>query len=112
LRGITKRYRGSTVVDGLDLTLADGDFLALVGPSGCGKTTTLRMIAGLAMPDAGTLRIRGRDHTYSPPHRRDTTLVFQSYALFPHRTVAQNIEYGLRRRRVPRAERTKRVAEV
>ncbi len=112
LSGITKRYRNATVVDALDLTLAEGDFLALVGPSGCGKTTTLRMIAGLAMPDAGTLHIRGRDRTYSAPHKRDTTLVFQSYALFPHRTVAQNVEYGLRRRKVPKAERATRVAEA
>lgn len=112
LIGITKRYRNSTVVDALDLTLKEGDFLALVGPSGCGKTTTLRMIAGLAMPDDGLLRIRGRERTYSPPHKRDTTLVFQSYALFPHRTIAQNVEYGLRRRRVPKDERADRVAEA
>lgn len=100
------------MVDSLDLALNDGDFLALVGPSGCGKTTTLRMIAGLALPDAGSLRIHGTDRTYAPPHKRDTTLVFQSYALFPHRTVAQNVEYGLRRRGVPRAERAIRVAEA
>lgn len=112
LSGITKRYRQTVVVDSLDLTLDDGDFLALVGPSGCGKTTTLRMIAGLALPDAGTLRIHGNERTYAPPHKRDTTLVFQSYALFPHRTVAQNVEYGLRRRGVSRAERTARVAEA
>lgn len=112
LSGITKRYRQTTVVDSLDLTLDDGDFLALVGPSGCGKTTTLRMIAGLALPDAGSLHIHGVDRTYAPPHKRDTTLVFQSYALFPHRTVAQNVEYGLRRRGVPRAERVTRVAEA
>ncbi len=112
LAGITKRYRAATVVDNLSLRVDQGEFLALVGPSGCGKTTSLRMVAGLVVPDAGRILIEGRDVTYAPSHKRDAIMVFQSYALFPHKSVAENVAYGLRRRKVGKEERRRRVAEA
>ncbi len=110
LERVTKRFPGGvTAVDTVDLRVAAGEFFSLLGPSGCGKTTTLRMIAGFEIPDEGTIRVGERDLTRIPVHRRDMGMVFQSYALLPHRTVAENVAFGLRMRKVPRAEITDRV---
>jgi spermidine/putrescine transport system ATP-binding protein len=99
LTSLTKRFGPFTAVDGLDLTIAQGSFFALLGPSGCGKTTTLRMIAGLEQPTVGEIRIGGQDITYDKPYRRPVNTVFQSYALFPHLNVWENVAFGLKRRR-------------
>jgi putative spermidine/putrescine transport system ATP-binding protein len=112
LRGLRKEFGKVVAVDGIDLDIADGEFFAILGPSGSGKTTVLRMIAGFESPTSGAIQLGGVDATRIPPFRRDVNTVFQDYALFPHMTVAQNIEYGLRVRRVPRAERSRRVAEA
>lgn len=113
LAGVTKRFDGAVLaVDSLDLVIEDGEFMVLVGPSGCGKTTALRMIAGLEVPDEGTITIGDRDVTDRPPRDRDIAMVFQNYALYPHLTVARNLGFGLKQRRVPRAEIERRVAEV
>jgi iron(III) transport system ATP-binding protein len=120
LSHITKRYpaAATSAVDGLDLTVNDGDFMCLLGPSGCGKTTTLRMIAGLEQPTAGSISVDDRvldsvdRGVFVPPERRGMGLVFQSYALWPHMTIRQNTEYGLRLRKVTRAERRRRADEV
>ena len=120
LTGVTKRYpRGTTnAVDGLDLMIDHGDFMCILGPSGCGKTTTLRMIAGLEQPTAGSISVDGRvldsveRGVFVPPERREMGLVFQSYALWPHMTIRQNTEYGLRLRKIARAERVRRADEV
>ncbi len=112
LQGLTRRYGANTVVDGVDLDVAEGELVALLGPSGCGKTTTLRMVAGFVEPSAGTVRIAGKDVTHAPPHGRDTGMVFQSYALFPHMTVAGNVAFGLEMRGVGKAEREARVLEA
>src|ERR1700743_2309359 len=88
-----------TAVRDVDLTVADGEFFVLLGPSGCGKTTLLRMLAGLEIADAGTVRIGGRDVTTLPPRQRDLAMVFQNYAVFPHLTVFQNIAFGLKMKR-------------
>jgi spermidine/putrescine transport system ATP-binding protein len=109
LAGVTKRFGSLPAVDSLDLSLAQGEFFTLLGPSGCGKTTTLRMIAGFETPSEGTIRIDGADVEALPPHRRPTNTVFQSYALFPHLSVADNVACGLKRRKVPKAEISKRV---
>lgn len=103
LWGVRKEFGGHVAVDGVDLEVPEGSFFALLGPSGCGKTTTLRMVAGLEQPSAGTVSIGGRDVTGTPAHRRPVNTVFQSYALFPHLSVLQNVEFGLRRKRVPDA---------
>jgi spermidine/putrescine transport system ATP-binding protein len=103
LEGVTKRFGGTTAVDGVSLRLWPGEFLSLLGPSGCGKTTTLRMIAGFVLPDAGRVLYRGQEITYEPPYRRDVGLVFQSYALFPHMTVAENVAFGLKMRGASKA---------
>ncbi|HEY2716495.1 MAG TPA: ABC transporter ATP-binding protein [Solirubrobacterales bacterium] len=110
LRGVTKRFGSFTAVDDLDLTLAHGEFFTLLGPSGCGKTTTLRMIAGFEQPSEGEIRIEGTDVAGLPPHKRPTNTVFQSYALFPHLSVEANVAFGLKRKRVSRAETAERVA--
>jgi putative spermidine/putrescine transport system ATP-binding protein len=112
LRGLGKRYGETAAVDGVDLDVGRGEFFTLLGPSGSGKTTTLRLIAGFERPDAGTIELRGRDVSALPPFERDVNTVFQDYALFPHMTVAQNVEYGLRVRKVGRDERRTRVAEA
>jgi putative spermidine/putrescine transport system ATP-binding protein len=114
LEGLTRRFPGAAhpAVDGVSLALERGALLALLGPSGCGKTTTLRMIAGLEVPDAGRVLVAGRDVTALPPHRRNTGVVFQSYALFPHLSAARNIAFGLEMRGVPPAERAARVTEA
>ncbi len=110
--GLTKTLGGRTVVDRLDLRVAAGEMVCLLGPSGCGKTTTLRMAAGFIAPDAGRVEIGGTDYADVPPDRRPTAMVFQNYALWPHMTVAQNVGFGLKMRKVPKAEAARRVAEV
>src|SRR5205085_1992460 len=97
---------------GVTLDVVDGEFLVLLGPSGCGKTTTLRMIAGLVEPSGGSARIGGADVTHLPPWRRNTSMVFQSYALFPHMTVAENVAFGLEMRKLARAEIEARAREA
>jgi putative spermidine/putrescine transport system ATP-binding protein len=109
---LDKRYGATTVVDDVSLLIGAGEFVALLGPSGCGKTTTLRMIAGFIEPTGGTIRIGGQDVTRLPPYRRNTGLVFQSYALFPHMSVAENVAFGLEMQRVPKPEITRRVREA
>jgi spermidine/putrescine transport system ATP-binding protein len=104
LTGTTKRYGALTAVDALNLEVPRGEFLALLGPSGCGKTTTLRMIGGFETPDTGSIEIDGVDVTRKPPDRRPVNTVFQSYALFPHMSVFDNVEYGLRVRGMSRGE--------
>ena len=110
LRGVTKRFGELVAVDDLELDLASGEFFTLLGPSGCGKTTTLRMIAGFERPDAGAIRIEGEDVARLPAHKRPTNTVFQSYALFPHLSVEDNVGFGLKRKRVSKAEIAERVA--
>src|SRR5436853_3705794 len=112
LNGITKRYGDFKAVDDLSLEVVDGEFLVLLGPSGCGKTTTLRVIAGFVEPTAGRVRLGERDITALPPWKRNAGLVFQSYALFPHITVAENVAFGLEMRKVPKAEIAPRIAEA
>lgn len=112
LRGISKFFDDVTAVDHVDLEIADGEFFALLGPSGCGKTTTLRMIAGLEIPSQGSLRIFGDEVGPLPPNKRPVNTVFQNYALFPHMSVADNVAFGLRMRKVGRSEIADRVAEA
>ncbi len=112
LADVTKRLGTHLAVDAVSLGVGEGAFVTLLGPSGCGKTTTLRMIAGFYLPDAGEIRIRDRLVNEVPPHRRNTAMVFQEYALFPHMTVAENVGYGLRMRRVPRREARRRIGEI
>lgn len=110
--GISVRYDSTSVIEGLDLSIGKGEFVALLGASGCGKTTLLRAIAGFVRPSAGTVSVEGQDVTDLAPDRRGMALVFQSYALWPHMTVAQNIGYGLKLRRLPREEIARRIAEL
>ena len=112
LSEVTKRWGGETAVDAVSFTARPGSLVVLLGPSGCGKSTTLRLIAGLEIADGGRIAIAGRDVTAEPPARRGAAMVFQSYALFPHLTVAQNIQFGLEVRKVPRAEREARLARA
>ncbi|WP_062948292.1 ABC transporter ATP-binding protein [Brachybacterium sp. sponge] len=113
LENVTKVYGGSTPsVDDLTLTVGDGEFFTLLGPSGCGKSTTLRMIAGFINPTSGRIRFGERDVTNLPPHRRDTGMVFQNYALFPHMDVAGNVAYGLSMRGVAKSEKRSRIDEA
>jgi spermidine/putrescine transport system ATP-binding protein len=112
LQEVTKVFGEFRAVDAVSLAIRAGDFVALLGPSGAGKSTVLRMIGGFELPDGGSIRIGGRDVTDLPPYRRDVNTVFQSYALFPHMSVAENVAYGLRQDGVPRQERRSRVREA
>jgi putative spermidine/putrescine transport system ATP-binding protein len=112
LVGVRKEFGRIVAVEGADLTVADGELFAILGPSGSGKTTVLRMIAGFEQPTAGTIRLGGADVTHVPARHRDVNTVFQEYALFPHMTVAQNVEYGLRVRGVAKAERRRRAGDA
>ena len=112
LRGVTKRYGDLVAVDDIDLEVQPGEFVSLLGPSGCGKTTTLRMIAGFEDASAGEIRIDGRVVNDLEPRDRGLGMVFQTHALFPHKTVMQNIEFGLRMKRMAAPERAQRVREV
>lgn len=112
LIGITKSFADVPAVDRIDLAVPTGEFLTLLGPSGCGKTTTLNMIAGFLSPDTGSIRLAGRTVDRVPSFRRDIGIVFQDYALFPHMSVAENIAFGLKMRRVPKPEIARRVTEA
>jgi putative spermidine/putrescine transport system ATP-binding protein len=109
---LVKRYGDFYAVKDVSLSVADGEFLVLLGPSGCGKTTTLRMVAGFIEPTAGQVKLAGGDVTLLPPWKRNAGMVFQSYALFPHLTVAQNVAFGLEMRKLPKADIDKRVEEA
>jgi len=112
LERVTKDFGETVAVDDLSLDIAEGEFFSMLGPSGCGKTTTLRMVGGFEEPTRGTIYLGGRDVTDLPPYRRDVNTVFQSYALFPHLNVQDNVAFGLRRKKVPGAEIKTRVAET
>ena len=112
LRGLVKRYGNVEAVAGIDLTVHRGEFFTLLGPSGSGKTTTLRLIAGFEEPDAGEVLLRGKDVRGEPPFARDVNTVFQDYALFPHMSVQDNVEYGLRVKKVAKPERRTRATEA
>lgn len=112
LSGLEKSIEGTQILRGISLDVQPGEFVTLLGPSGCGKTTTLRIIAGLLSPDAGTVSLDGRDITNLVPEKRDVNTVFQNYALFPHMNVEKNISYGLRVRGVKKPEWQRRVAEM
>ncbi|WP_033338531.1 ABC transporter ATP-binding protein [Catenuloplanes japonicus] len=110
--GVTQRFGDFTAVDAIDLEIPEGKLTTLLGPSGCGKTTSLRMLAGYSRPTSGTIRIHGVDSTTLPPEKRGLGMVFQSYALFPHLTVAENVGYGLKLRKLPRAAVQQKVEET
>ncbi len=112
LRGVVKRYGTQIALRGLDLEIRDGEFFCLLGPSGCGKTTTLNLIGGFVAPSEGEIWLRGRRIDTLPPHRRPVNTVFQSYALFPHMNVRENVRFGLKMDKVPRAASTARVEEA
>ena len=104
-RAVTKRFGSLTAVDAINLKVRKGEFLSLLGPSGCGKTTSLRLIAGFEQPDEGEILIGGVDAVGTPPYKREVNTVFQQYALFPHMSVLDNVAYGLKQRKVRKAER-------
>jgi putative spermidine/putrescine transport system ATP-binding protein len=112
LRGLRKSYGDVAAVDGVDLDVGRGEFFTMLGPSGSGKTTTLRLIAGFEQPDDGEVELEGKDVSRLPPFDRHVNTVFQDYALFPHMTVQENVEYGLRVKGMPRAERRRRADEI
>ncbi|HET7015925.1 MAG TPA: ABC transporter ATP-binding protein [Streptosporangiaceae bacterium] len=112
LRAVTKRFGSLTAVDAVNLKVRKGEFLSLLGPSGCGKTTSLRMIAGFEQPDEGEILIGGVDAVGAPPYKRDVNTVFQQYALFPHMSVLDNVAYGLKQRKVGKAERHAKAQEA
>ncbi len=112
VRNLTKRYGEVVAVDGIDLDIQAGEFFTMLGPSGSGKTTTLRMIAGFETPDEGTIELAGEDVSRLPPYDRPVNTVFQDYALFPHMTVQQNVEYGLMVKKIKKGERRKRAAKA
>src|SRR5262245_35464120 len=112
LIGVRKVFGEVVAVEGADLTVGDGELFAILGPSGSGKTTVLRMVAGFEQPTAGVIKLGGVDVTALPARHRDVNTVFQEYALFPHMTVAQNVEYGLKVKGVPKAERRRRTADA
>ncbi len=112
LRQIRKSFDNTEVLKGIDLEVAQGEFITLLGASGCGKTTTLRIIAGLELPDAGQVILEGQDITNREPNKRDVNTVFQNYALFPHMNVSDNVGYGLKIRKVPKAEIGRKVEQA
>ena len=112
LDGVSKHFGAFVAVDGVDLDVARGEFFSLLGPSGSGKTTCLRMIAGFERPTVGRVFLGGSDVTQRAPYERDVNTVFQDYALFPHMSVQENVEYGLRVKRVAKAERRQRAGEA
>lgn len=112
IEGAGKAFGAANVLDGVDLSIARGEFVSLLGPSGCGKTTLLRIVAGLLAADQGSVRLDGRDITGVPPHRRDVGVVFQNYALFPHLSVAENVAFGLTARGVAKAETAATVSRL
>ncbi len=112
LRGLTKRYDDLTAVDAIDLNVADGEFFSLLGPSGCGKTTTLRLIAGFERPTEGEILLDAVNLASVPPERRNVNTVFQSYSLFPHLNVIDNVAFGMRYQKVDRGERERRAQEA
>jgi putative spermidine/putrescine transport system ATP-binding protein len=112
LRGVVKTYGSHRALTGIDLDIAPGEFIALLGPSGCGKTTALRALSGLESIDGGSIRIDGADVADVPTNKRDIGMVFQSYSLFPHMTVTENVEFGLRMRKVAKAERRTRATDA
>src|SRR5215471_5225990 len=112
IEDVTKRFDGVVAVDDLSLEIERGAFFAMLGPSGCGKTTTLRMIGGFEVPSEGRIFLGERDVVGQPPYRRDVNTVFQSYALFPHLTIAENVAFGLRRRGIRGSELKQRVDDA
>jgi spermidine/putrescine transport system ATP-binding protein len=110
--GVTKRFDDVTAVDDVSITIPGGEFFSMLGPSGCGKTTTLRMIAGFEMPDAGRILLQGGDVTNIPPAKRNVNMVFQAYGLFPHMTVAENIAFGPKIKKLGRSEISTRLSDV
>ena len=112
MKSLRKEFGRMVAVDNLSIDVPKGELVCLLGPSGCGKTTTLRMVAGFIEPTAGEIRIQNQDVTRLPPYKRDTGMVFQSYALFPHLSVAENVEFGLKNLKVPAAQRKARVQEM
>jgi spermidine/putrescine transport system ATP-binding protein len=112
LEELVKRFGDVVAVDGIDMGIPGGEFFTMLGPSGCGKTTTLRLIAGFERPDSGAIKLDGVDMSRTPPHKRRVNTVFQSYALFPHMTVAENVAFGLRYQRMTKAESARRVKEA
>ncbi len=112
LEQVSKVFNDATAVDAIDLQINEGEFFSLLGPSGCGKTTTLRMIGGFEEPSSGKIFLGGTDVSDLPPYKRDVNTVFQSYALFPHLDVHENVAYGLKRKKVAAAEIKQRVEEM
>jgi len=112
LRKITKRYPEGGGIGDFSVDIEDGEFFALLGPSGCGKTTTLRILAGLETPDSGSVHFDNHDVTHTPPEKRSAAMVFQSYALFPHMNVSENVAFGLRAQKMPKEEIPPRVSEA
>jgi putative spermidine/putrescine transport system ATP-binding protein len=112
MEGLRRHYGPVVALDGVDLTVGAGELVALLGPSGCGKTTTLRLLAGLEDADAGSITVGGKEITHVPANRRDMGMVFQAYSLFPHMTVRDNVAFGLRLRRISKADRDRRAMEM
>src|SRR5918996_6207582 len=112
LQDVTKHFKDVVAVEGVSLTITDGEFFSLLGPSVCGKTTTLRMIGGFEEPTEGRIELQGEDVTWLPAYKRNVNTVFQNYALFPHLTIFENVAFGLRRRKVSNADVKKRVSDV
>jgi spermidine/putrescine transport system ATP-binding protein len=112
LESVSKRFGKTSAVDDVTLEIAEGEFFSLLGPSGCGKTTTLRMIAGFEVPDAGRIVLQGRDVTRVTPNKRPVNMVFQQYALFPHMSIYDNVAFGLRVKKVPRSEHRERIVQI
>ena len=112
LKNLTQRFGSQTALDGLNLSIEKGELISLLGPSGCGKTTTIRLIAGFLEPSRGSVWIDGRDVTPFPPEQRNIGVVFQSYALFPHLNVFQNVAFGLKAAKVPRPQIEHRVQAI